>query len=223
MRTLPRSKTTVVGMSPVCAVMAPASLKGGSVRTHATWASGFRAWKKRPSAAHGRRVRSLGRCRCAAEGRCVSQKSRMRLTEVSEAADASRLQSLSTHLGVEFDILTLGELAVAGGFDRGEVGEDICRTVVRLDESETLFRVEPFHGTCSHNLCILIFQLMTASAVLMVGSVTGSGFPVGWTESWDAGPTKICGAPRLPGLEPSTACAGGQSMTEMKTGNSRYR
>src|SRR5699024_3901787 len=85
---------------------------------------------------------------------------------------------------VEFDILTLGELAVAGGFDRGEVGEDICRTVVRLDESETLFRVEPLHGTCSHNLCILIFQLTTASAVLMVGSVTGSDFPVGWAESW---------------------------------------
>src|SRR5699024_5475176 len=128
----------------------------------------------------------------------------------------SRLQSLSTHLGGEFDILTLGELAVAGGFDRGGVGEDICRTVGRLDESETLLRVEPFHGTRSHNLCILISQLTTASALLMVGSVTESGFPVGRTESRDAGPTRICGAPSLPGLEPSTACAGGESMTERK-------
>src|SRR5699024_6841216 len=160
--------TGVVGLSEERVVMAPAARRGGSVRAHATWVTGYRARKQRPTAADSRRVRRLGRCRCGAKGRCDSQRSRVRLTEVSEAADASRLQSLSTHLGVEFDILTLGELAVAGGFDRGEVGEDICRTVVRLDESETLFRVEPLHGTCSHNLCILIFQLTTASAVLMV-------------------------------------------------------
>src|SRR5699024_153257 len=155
---------------------------------------------------------SLGRCRCAAEDRCDSQRSRVRLTEVSEAADASRLQSLSTHLGVEFDILTLGELAVAGGFDRGGVGEDICRTVVRLDGDVTVFRAEQFHGTSGHDLCFLMLQLLAASAVLMVGPVTGAGFRVGWAECWDAGPTSIGGAPRLPGLEPSTACADGESM-----------
>ena len=96
--------------------------------------------------------------RCCSEVSIETRKvSRRDSQGVSEAADASRLQALGAHLRVELDVLTLGELAVAGGLDRGEVGEHVSRTVVRLDESETLFRVEPFHGTCCHNLCILIF------------------------------------------------------------------
>lgn len=74
----------------------------------------------------------------------------------SEGANGRGLEALLSHLGLEFDVLSLDELAVTGRFDGGVVREDIGRTVVRLDESVALLRVEPFHGTCGHILCILI-------------------------------------------------------------------
>src|SRR6266436_7832072 len=48
------------------------------------------------------------------------------------------------------DLLILVETAEAGAFHRRDVHEHVLGLVVRLDEAETLARVEPFHGTDRH-------------------------------------------------------------------------
>src|SRR5579862_9405017 len=65
-----------------------------------------------------------------------------------ERTNALRLETLGALLGFEVDLLSFDELAVAGAFDRREVGEDVGRAVVRGDESKALGGVEPLHGAC---------------------------------------------------------------------------
>src|SRR2546425_7240540 len=48
------------------------------------------------------------------------------------------------------DLLILVEIAEAGAFHRRNVHEHVLGLVVRLNEAETLARVEPFHGTDRH-------------------------------------------------------------------------
>jgi hypothetical protein len=55
---------------------------------------------------------------------------------------------------LEFDLLTLGEFAVATAGDGRVVHKDVGTSPILLDEAESLFRVEPFHGTGRHG-CLL--------------------------------------------------------------------
>src|SRR6266571_1850034 len=48
------------------------------------------------------------------------------------------------------DLLILVEIAESGAFHRRDVHEHVLGFVVRLNEAETLARVEPFHGTDRH-------------------------------------------------------------------------
>src|SRR5216117_284901 len=48
------------------------------------------------------------------------------------------------------DLLILVEIAEAGAFHRRDVHEYVLGLVVRLNEAETLARVEPFHGADRH-------------------------------------------------------------------------
>src|SRR6267154_4817760 len=50
------------------------------------------------------------------------------------------------------DLLVLVEIAEAGAFHRRDVHEYVLGLVVRLNEAETLARVEPFHGTGRHGV-----------------------------------------------------------------------
>src|SRR5258707_14144423 len=50
------------------------------------------------------------------------------------------------------DLLILVETAEAGAFHRRDVHEYVLGLVVRLDEAETLARVEQFHCTGSHGM-----------------------------------------------------------------------
>jgi len=51
---------------------------------------------------------------------------------------------------VEAEALALVERAHAGLLDRADVHEHVATTVIRLDESVTLLRVEPLHCSRSH-------------------------------------------------------------------------
>src|SRR5712692_5940371 len=63
--------------------------------------------------------------------------------------DCGRLAVLSL-LELVGDLLILVETAEAGAFHRRDVHEHVLGLVVRLDEAETLARVEPFHGAGRH-------------------------------------------------------------------------
>jgi len=51
---------------------------------------------------------------------------------------------------VEAYLLPFVEIADAGALDRRDMNEHILRTVIGLDEAETLCGVEPFHRSNSH-------------------------------------------------------------------------
>lgn len=55
-------------------------------------------------------------------------------------------------LDVELDTLVFLERAKPTPLDRGIVDEDILCTVIRSDESEAFFAVEPFHSSLWHLL-----------------------------------------------------------------------
>ena len=50
-----------------------------------------------------------------------------------------------------FDLLPFVESRQSRTFDSGNVDEGVLGAVARLDEPETLGRVEPFYGTSSHS------------------------------------------------------------------------
>src|SRR5579875_1903325 len=60
------------------------------------------------------------------------------------------LPALWPLLSLEVHLLALGQFAIAGTVDGGEVGEHIGAAVVRCDETEALRRVEPFHCPKGH-------------------------------------------------------------------------
>src|SRR5690606_4736955 len=67
---------------------------------------------------------------------------------------------------VEGHLLALEELAETLGGDVRVVGEHVSAATVLLDEAETLFRVEPLHGSSSHvispsGLCVGIHPVRT--------------------------------------------------------------
>src|SRR5258706_10949494 len=65
--------------------------------------------------------------------------------------DCGRFAVLSL-LELVGDLLILVEVAKAGAFHRRDVHEHVLGLVVRLNEAETLARVEPFHGTGRHGV-----------------------------------------------------------------------
>jgi hypothetical protein len=54
--------------------------------------------------------------------------------------------------------LTLVEGAQAGALDRGDVHEYVSAAVLRLNESITFRRVEPFHGASSHHGLLCLYE-----------------------------------------------------------------
>jgi hypothetical protein len=53
-------------------------------------------------------------------------------------------------LGLEVDLLALGETRKTSPLDRADMNEHIVAAVVGLNESEALLAVEPLHSTCRH-------------------------------------------------------------------------
>src|SRR5262245_20364590 len=68
----------------------------------------------------------------------------------SDRADGLGLRSLGALRDLELDALVLFEAAEAGGLNGGEVDEHVAPTTVNGDETETLVRVEPLHGSLRH-------------------------------------------------------------------------
>src|SRR5690606_33861986 len=68
----------------------------------------------------------------------------------SERADRGGLHALGALSRLELDLLVLLLLLEAFAFDGGGVDEDVSGVVVRRDEAEALFRVEPLDGTGGH-------------------------------------------------------------------------
>jgi len=69
--------------------------------------------------------------------------------------DVLRLRALLALRDVEADPLALLELTEALGRDVRVVGEDVRAAAVLLDETETLFGVEPLHSSLCHDLLFL--------------------------------------------------------------------
>ena len=78
-------------------------------------------------------------------------------TKIGMRKSVVELQVLSGHLAVatgnqlERDALAVGEAGNAGALKRADVNECVLRTVFRLNEAETLGRVEPLNGTFGHD------------------------------------------------------------------------
>jgi hypothetical protein len=76
---------------------------------------------------------------------------------VTDAYSASKHLKVSgirlTALGddVELDLLALIQARKPGALDRADVDEDILRTVIRLNEAETLLGIKPFNFAGWHN------------------------------------------------------------------------
>ena len=75
----------------------------------------------------------------------------------SEPADVLGLQALRALCDLELDLLALFERTVAVARDGAEVCEDVGRAVVRSDEAEALFGVEPLDGSGCHT-AVLLFR-----------------------------------------------------------------
>ena len=75
---------------------------------------------------------------------------RRSVRQLSQLQVAGGLLAALRH-DVEADLLTFREAGQAGALNRGHMDEHIARSVARLDEAETLLRVEPLHGTNSHS------------------------------------------------------------------------
>src|SRR5439155_13898777 len=65
-------------------------------------------------------------------------------------ANVARLRSLLALGDLELDRLALVQGPVAGGLDGRVVHEHVRAAAIGLDESETLFSVEPLHGAGRH-------------------------------------------------------------------------
>src|SRR5918993_2318482 len=74
-----------------------------------------------------------------------------------EAADVLCLQTLGALRDLELDLLALFERTVAVARDGAEVREDVGRAVVRSDEAEALFGVEPLDGSGCHTAVLLSY------------------------------------------------------------------
>jgi hypothetical protein len=62
----------------------------------------------------------------------------------------SRFAGLAIHYDFERDTLALTQLAQAGALDSTDVDKHILAAALRLNESITLLRVEPFNGSVAH-------------------------------------------------------------------------
>src|ERR1051325_4804471 len=69
---------------------------------------------------------------------------------LTDRLDVRRLQPLRPLLGLELDLLTLGQRAEPLRHDGRVVAENIRSTVVLHDEPEALRIIEPLHGTSRH-------------------------------------------------------------------------
>src|SRR5271156_6716521 len=69
---------------------------------------------------------------------------------VLQRADVLRLRALLTLGRVELDLLVLVEGPVTRARDRGEVDENVRRSVIGGDEAIALVGVEPLHCSCCH-------------------------------------------------------------------------
>jgi len=85
------------------------------------------------------------------EKRRLEDQTALSLKVRSDRLDCSRLRALLALSYLELNPLSLFEAAVTRGFDGGVVGEQILRSVVGGDEAETLFGVEPLHGSSGHS------------------------------------------------------------------------
>jgi hypothetical protein len=68
---------------------------------------------------------------------------------------SGRLASLAVHHDFEGNALTLPQLAEAGAFDGTDMDEYVLTTALGLNETITLLRVEPFHGTVVHGYLLI--------------------------------------------------------------------
>src|SRR3954453_22646100 len=64
--------------------------------------------------------------------------------------DRGGLRALLALGHLELNTLSLFEAAVTRCLDGGVVGEQILRSVIGGDEAETLFGIEPLHGSSGH-------------------------------------------------------------------------
>src|ERR1700677_2715399 len=69
---------------------------------------------------------------------------------LADGAHVRGLKALRTLVGLEFDLLSFFEIAVARTADRAEVHEDVGAPTVLGDEAEALLTVKPLHGTSCH-------------------------------------------------------------------------
>lgn len=67
-----------------------------------------------------------------------------------ECAHLLSLRPFSALPDLKFNLLVLFEGAESAALNLGVVDEYVRGTIIRSDETETLFRVKPLHGTCSH-------------------------------------------------------------------------
>jgi hypothetical protein len=68
---------------------------------------------------------------------------------------SGRLAGLAVHNDFEGNALTFPQLAEAGAFDGADMDEHVLTTTLGLDESISLLRVEPLHGTVVHGSLLI--------------------------------------------------------------------
>ncbi len=78
------------------------------------------------------------------------RRSGRRLTYMRLQIFRGRLAGLAVHHDFEGNALTFPQLAEAGAFDGADMDKHVLTTTLGLDESITLLRVEPLHGTVVH-------------------------------------------------------------------------
>ena len=70
--------------------------------------------------------------------------------------DPSSLGALGALADLELNALVLVEGLEAAGLDLGVVNEDITIGVIRGNEAEALFSVEPLHGSLCHVFLLIV-------------------------------------------------------------------
>jgi hypothetical protein len=67
-----------------------------------------------------------------------------------------RFAGLAVNHDFEGNALTFPKLAKACAFHGADVNENILAATFRLDESVSLLRIEPFHGTVIHKFLLTV-------------------------------------------------------------------
>jgi hypothetical protein len=67
----------------------------------------------------------------------------------------SRLSGLAVHHDLEGNSLAFSQLTKAGAFNGADMDEDVFAAALGLNESITLLRIEPFHGTVVHGSLLI--------------------------------------------------------------------